>query len=839
MQSTSVFVRLLDAPYSLDVPYSYTIPEHLADEIRTGVFVTVPFGGGNRRRAAVVVGFSDKTEHVSENGKIIKLKPVLSVTQERYALSDEQLGLCSFICSTTLCSFGDAVHAILPSAAMSSLVEFYLAEEKVPRSDSGIESEIYAYVKRNYGVTAADIKKEFGTDALDIITGLKKRGYIRSDFRVNGPKNDKYVKYYSLAIGEEEASLMASGESKRLRTSKQRAIVGHLLNYGRVDGDTLQRQLSVTSAQIKNLCEKEIIREEKVEEYRDPYLMKKSGKREENILSSEQGRAYAELDELYSSNEARAALLYGVTGSGKTRVIKAMVDRVLSDGRQVIILVPEISLTPQTVDIFCGYYGDRVTVIHSSLSAGERYDAYKRIADGKSDVVIGTRSAVFAPLDRLGMIVIDEEQEHTYKSDSNPKYHARDIARYRAVKHNALMLLASATPSIESFYRAKTGKYKLVTLKNRYGDAVLPSVEIVNMCRESAGGNLSPMSETLMGAVAEAKDNGRQSILFLNRRGYSHFAMCRMCGEVVECPHCSVSLTYHTKKGTKVANNDILSRAKNGYLVCHYCGYRREVPTLCPSCGSEHIAFLGYGTQKIENDLSDIFKSSSILRMDNDTTQSKFAYEDILGSFRNKEADILLGTQMVTKGHDFPEVTVVGVLDADSTLHLDDYRAGEKTFSLITQVVGRAGRGKYPGRAIIQTHMPDNETIRLAADQDYEAFYEKEILLRKNYLFPPFCDIVLLTATADDEIELGNGMIRLSEGINAMVTEEYADTPIVAFGPFEAPIYKLDGRYRMRMVFKCKLNARSRELFSRVLRQLSHEISSKITLSLDTNPSGI
>ncbi|MBR5452528.1 MAG: primosomal protein N', partial [Clostridia bacterium] len=420
----------------------------------------------------------------------------------------------------------------------------------------------------------------------------------------------------------------------------------------------------------------------------------------------------------------------------------------------------------------------------------------------------------------------------------NPKYHARDIARYRAAKNNALMLLASATPGIESFYRAKTGKYKLVTLKNRYGDAVLPSVEIVNMCRESAGGNLSPLSETLLRAVAEAKDSGRQSILFLNRRGYSHFAMCRMCGEVVECPHCSVSLTYHTKNGARVAN-DTLSRAKNGYLVCHYCGYRREVPTLCPSCGSEHMAFLGYGTQKIENDLSDIFPESPILRMDNDTTQTKFSYEDILGRFRNKEADILLGTQMVTKGHDFPEVTVVGVLDADSALHLDDYRAGEKTFSLITQVVGRAGRGKYPGRAIIQTHMPDNETIRLAAAQDYEAFYEKEILLRKNYLFPPFCDIVLLTATAEDEIELGNGMIRLSEGINAMAAEEYSDTPIVAFGPFEAPIYKLDGRYRMRMVFKCKLNARSRELFSRVLRQLSREISSKITLSIDTNPSGI
>ncbi len=838
MQSRSVFVRLLDAPYVADCRYSYLVPQDLSDKVKLGSFVTVPFGGGNRRRAAVVVGESEDTSYTAADGRTIKFKPVLSVTQERFALSEEQLGLCSFICSSTLCTFGDAVHAILPSAAFSSLVETWKIGEKELETTQGVEHLIYSFIKRNGDTPVSKILKEFGQDSAQTLDRMRAAGVLVRDFSVNESKNDKYTSYYRLAIDEEEARALASGRKKGLRTQKQKDVISHLLEFGRCERSVLEAQLSVTYAQLKNLCEKEYVTEEKEENYRNPYLDRAVSVRGERTLSEEQKNAYDQLDSLYSSGEPRAALLYGVTGSGKTSVIKAMVDRVLSDGRQVIILVPEISLTPQTVDIFCGYYGSRVAVIHSSLSAGERYDAYKRISAGEADVVIGTRSAVFAPLSRLGMIVIDEEQEHTYKSDTSPKYHARDIARYRVAKSNALLLLASATPSLESYYKAKTGKYSLITLKKRYGNAVLPQVEVVDMRRESRAGNLSPISASLLRSIAETKDADKQSILFLNRRGYNHFALCRMCGEVVECPHCSVSMTYHTTGKGRIGE-DALSRAKNGYLVCHYCGYRSEVPMLCPSCGSEHMAFIGYGTQKIEGELCENFPSVSVLRMDNDTTQTKFAYENLLGSFRRREADILLGTQMVTKGHDFPDVTLVGVLDADSALHLDDYRAGERTFSLITQVIGRAGRADSPGKAVIQTHVPDDETIVLACKQDYDAFYEKEIVLRKNYMFPPFCDIVLISATCEDEVEINNAMLKLSDFIARLSENEFKDTPIVAFGPFEAPIYKLDGRYRMRMVFKCKLNSKTRELFARVMRESGQSVSKRVSLSIDLNPSNV
>ncbi|MBR2850365.1 MAG: primosomal protein N', partial [Clostridia bacterium] len=387
----------------------------------------------------------------------------------------------------------------------------------------------------------------------------------------------------------------------------------------------------------------------------------------------------------------------------------------------VIVLLPEIALTPQTLEIFCSRYGKRVAIIHSGLSEGERLDTYRRIKSGGADVVIGTRSAVFAPLDNLGMIVIDEEQEHTYKSDMNPKYHAKDIARYRSAHQNSLMLLASATPSFDSYYKAKEGKYALVTLKNRYGGAKLPRVSVVDMRKSAAGGVTSPLGNMLCEKLVETKERGNQSILFINRRGYNNFLSCRSCGEAVSCPTCSVSMTYHTYGGSY----------DRGELRCHWCGRRMPVPTTCPSCQSEHIARMGYGTQRIEQELSELLPTANILRMDTDTTSAKNAYEELLGKFRRREADILLGTQMVTKGHDFPAVTLVGVLLADASLYLDDYRAAERTFAMLTQVIGRAGRAVKEGEAIIQTNNPDNDCIRLACKQDYERFYENEIRLRK------------------------------------------------------------------------------------------------------------
>ena len=568
--------------------------------------------------------------------------------------------------------------------------------------------------------------------------------------------------------------------------------------------------------------------EKKEEAYRNPYADIKIDPEKKNILSDAQRAVYLRLKEMLESGKPCASLLFGVTGSGKTRVIKAMIDEVTSKGRSVILLVPEISLTPQTVTIFCSFYGERVAVLHSSLSAGERFDAYKRIRDGLVDVVIGTRSAIFAPVKNLGMIVLDEEQEHTYKSDTDPKYHARDIARFRCAKENALMLLCSATPSVESFYKAKNGQYELLTLKERYGGAKLPDVLVCDMRDELRGGNTSPFSRELLERMEVLKPQGEQAIIFLNRRGYNSFQLCMSCGETVQCPSCSVTLTRHREK-----------TEHDGKMLCHYCGYSCSVQKKCPTCGSDKLTFMGCGTQMAEAELERILPDMKAIRMDADTVTTKEAYASIIGSFRNHEADVLLGTQMVAKGHDFPMVTLVGVLNADSSLALGDFRANERTFSLITQVVGRAGRAQRGGTAIVQTFKPDNEALSLACKGDYEEFYEQEIKLRESYLWPPFCDVVMLTLTANDEDALTRAAARLSGAFGRFLEGEYKDVKVIAFGPFEAPIYKISDKYRLRMVVKCRLNSRARLLFDALLREFGDGGKNGVTLSADFNPSSI
>ncbi|MBQ1244750.1 MAG: primosomal protein N', partial [Clostridia bacterium] len=541
----------------------------------------------------------------------------------------------------------------------------------------------------------------------------------------------------------------------------------------------------------------------------------------EIVLNRAQTDAFDTLSSLYEEERANAALLYGVTGSGKTKVIMKLLDRAIKEDKTAIMLVPEIALTPQTVSIFCRRYGERVAVIHSSLSEGERFDAFRRISACEVDLVIGTRSAIFAPLKNIGIIVIDEEHEHTYKSEHDPKYHARDIAAYRASKNNALMLLASATPSLESFYKAKRGIYKLVELRTRYGGATLPEAEIIDMREEMRKGNTSCLSDALSSALSETVENDRQAIMLLNRRGYHSQLNCRECGHVLLCPQCSISLTFHNESG-------------GGYLLCHLCGYRGAVPRECPECKSERLAFLGIGTQKAESELSSLLPYGRVMRMDADTTSRKEAYDAMLGAFRRKEADVLLGTQMVAKGHDFPLVTLVGVLLADSSLYMGDFRASEKTFSLLTQVIGRAGRAESGGRAIIQTISPENDVIRLACRQDYDSFYEREIALRKSLSFPPFCDIAEITLTSEDE----SGLKKASEGVAKTIIEkakgDYKDQPMMIFGPFEAPTYKALGKYRRHIIIKCRLNEKTRALFSQLLCDYAKERS--FTLSIDFNP---
>ena len=846
-------VRVLDNPLSIDETYHYYIPPTMVGTMARGAFVTVPFGRGNRKQLALVTAIGER-DILPSTIDPTRIKPLWGVCRGDLSLSEEQILLCEHVVETTLCTMGEAVRAVVPAAALASLTETYrhLADAEVPSSAKASLSTgdlmMLTYLQKQGQVSARAARTRFGGDAADTLEKLCRLGLAERELSLCQPAVPTVrVCVLSRSVEETEAILRGEDKSIPLRSAQQHSLLSALVDAGgRATPADLHRAAGMATASggisspLKALAEKKlltVIEEERPLATTDttpPPL------REAQTLSPEQVKAVATLTALAKTGEPRAALLHGVTGSGKTRVILEMVDRMLDSGRGSIILLPEIGLTPQMLNIFRGRYGARVAVIHSGLSAGEKLDSYRRIRAGEAPVVVGTRSAVFAPVRNLGLIVLDEEQEHTYKSDMDPKYHARDIARFRCAQSSALLLLSSATPSPESYYKATTGVYTLVTMKERYGGAHLPEVRLVDMRGEPDSGNVTPLGMALNTELEDTLARGEQAVLFLNRRGYSHQLQCRSCGQAISCPHCSVAMHSHKLRRPRREADGTEVRDE---LVCHWCGTRRAYPVSCPSCDSPHLHRMGYGTQRVEEDLSTLFPSARVMRMDADTTTTRSAYEDLVGSFRRREADILLGTQMVTKGHDFPDVTLVGVLSADQSLYLDDYRAGERTFSMVTQAIGRAGRAEKPGLAIIQTMNPENDILRLAAAQDYVSFYEREIRLRRALQFPPFCDIVLLTLTSGNENALSHAATRLSDTLLSLQGESYADVPIVAFGPFEAPVYRVDNVYRLRMVIKCRLTRRSREMWRELMRRFMRSDASRgahaPTLSIDFNPSSI
>lgn len=815
-------VYILDVPYGADKPYTY----YFHAPVSPGDLVEVPFGRGNRVMTAIV-------HTVTEGEADEKTKPIAGICVAGL-LSAEMLGLCLFMKEYTLCTFGEAVRAVTPQAALAKVVQYYriasplseTAEQALPLRSQ----QIYRYMSEHKQTSRQMLRARFNFDCNAPLDGFLRDGVIIKATEMQSPSAGKTRTIYSLSdecrrtIAETDADTVLSS----LRGDNQRRILGALIeDDGTSDGGMeesalfercgLSRQSAKTT--LRTLIDRALVTEREEVEYRNPFaLTEPVPPAEPPVLSEEQSSALSVICSLCDAGAPKAALLHGVTGSGKTNVMLAAIDHVLSGGRGVICLVPEIALTPQTVSIYRGRFGDRIAVIHSGLSGGERLDAWRRIRDGEADVVIGTRSAVFAPVAHLGMILIDEEHEYTYKSETNPKYSAHDIARYRCGYHNAMMLLASATPSLLSYYKACNGIYTLISLTHRYGNARLPSVTICDMRGESPS---NPIGSVLAKRLLADKQAGNQSILFLNRRGYHKFVSCRSCGRAIQCPNCSVSMTYHASKRNLTAGTEedgyLEAKKHGGYLVCHMCGYRTTVPDVCPVCGKAHLLYMGCGTQKAEDDIASMFPDLRVLRMDMDTTKGKFAHEALLQRFRSGEADVLLGTQMVTKGHDFPRVATVGILNADGALFADDYRANERTFALLTQVIGRAGRGDVPGMAIIQTWNPDNEVLHLAAKQDYRKFYDGEIQLRKALCFPPFCDIAVLTVSGYDEGFLNRIMVRLQEQLLSYIQEEFRDVPLVLYGPFEAPVYRVQNIYRMRFVLKCRLNKRTRAFFDRLL----------------------
>ena len=626
---------------------------------------------------------------------------------------------------------------------------------------------------------------------------------------------DKTVKMVELSISTEEAQILAG--QKKGRAPQQSELLKVLCSVGKVSAKELCYFTGASMQSLNALERLGVIKYSEHEVYRRPSY--KTGDRIPlPRLNEAQKQAFDGISEMTMSADAKAALLFGVTGSGKTTIYIRLIAQVLEKGKTSIMLVPEIALTPQMLHTFSSYFGDNIAVLHSSLSIGERYDEWKRVKNGEAKVVIGTRSAVFAPVSNLGIIIIDEEQEGTYKSENNPRYHARDVAKYLCARHNATLLLGSATPDIESRHNAEQGRYGYFVLPGRFNEMALPRVEIVDMKRELRRGNSSDISLALREELEKNLAAGEQSILFINRRGASKHVTCVECGYTYKCENCSVSLTYHSA---------------NKRLMCHYCGHSLRAAQDCPDCGGI-LSSVGTGTQKVEEQLIEMFPNTGILRMDTDTVAPAGSHEVLLDRFRDEKIPIMVGTQMVTKGLNFENVTLVGVISADQSLYAGDYRAGERTFSLITQVVGRSGRGERPGRAVIQTFTPENQTILQAASQDYDSFYASEIELRRVQNSPPFVELYAITASGMEEA----GVLRCCTAVKDILKKEFSGSEDVkVLGPAPLPVVRVNNRFRYRVIVSAISGKKLRSVISGVVIHcnMSKEFRG-ISVFADVNP---
>ena len=627
---------------------------------------------------------------------------------------------------------------------------------------------------------------------------------------------DKKLNFVYLNIEKKQIDL------QQLRGEKQKKAIEFIMKNEGFTIPEIMEFADVSRETINSLEKKGYIKieEEKVE--RNPLVHKKVNETKKLELTAEQQMAYNEIETSINENRYEQFLLYGVTGSGKTEVYMQLIEKVIEQDKSAILLVPEISLTPQMIDRFIGRFGkEALAVLHSKLSIGERHDEWERIKQGKAKIVIGARSAIFAPLDNLGIIIIDEEHDSSYKSEASPRYDAKEIANKIAKKQNIPVVLGSATPDINTFYKTEQGKITLLKLSQRANNSNLPEVKVVDLKLELATGNKSMLSQDLYILMQENLKNKRQTILFLNRRGYSTFIMCRECGYTVKCPNCNISLTYHSFENK---------------LKCHYCGYEEKVVKTCPECKSDKIRYFGTGTQKLEQEINKIFPTASTIRMDVDTVNKKNSHEEILNKFKNENIDILIGTQMVVKGHHFPNVTLVGVIAADGSLNIDDYRANERTFQILTQVAGRAGRENLPGNVIVQTYNPEHFAIEFAKEQNYDVFYNTEIGLRKQLNYPPFCDIIVVGFTGEDENEIKKVGTYMQQILKSNL-EKY---DINVFMPMPAPIDKIQNKYRWRIIAKGIVNNDVNIIINKCLKNVYDMNNIKKTkIMVDINPNNM
>ena len=799
------------AIYAIDKPYSYWVPPQLS--VAPGMRVLVPFSQGNRRVEGMVLAVTD--------GEETGLKSVAAVLDETPVLSESLLHLAAFLRERYFCTFYDAVKAMLPAGLWFSVqeewtLEIPVDEAKVAKSHRDALAILQAVADRGGVIRAQELRQAVDPALLErYLPYLQNKHYLRSNRTFDRRVRDKSEEIASLAVPWEEAVQYA--QSKARSAPMQREVLTLLAQLGSVSAKELCYFTGATMATVRRLERLGFLSLSLRPVFRTP-LPPPGDPVPLPVLNESQNAAYTGLAALQDREKPGAALLYGVTGSGKTSVYVRLIARTLEQGRSAVLLVPEIALTPQLIATLVGYFGKTVAVLHSGLRVTERYDEWRRIRQGGARVVIGTRSAVFAPVQQLGLLIVDEEQEHSYKSENSPRYHAREAALYRGAKEGALVLLGSATPSVETMYLARQGAYALFTLRQRFHGGALPEVRIVDLKEELRRGNGTSISLPLQEALRETMDQGRQSILFLNRRGAGQYRICVQCGAVPTCPRCSVSLTYH---------------AANHRLLCHYCGYSEPVQDRCPQCGGM-VKTMGVGTQRIEAELRTLFPDREILRMDADTVSATNTHEDILSRFEREKIPILVGTQMVTKGLNFENVTLVGVIDADLSLYVNHFRAAETTFSLLTQVVGRAGRGQYQGRALIQTMSPQHRVIELAARQDYDAFFSMELSLRQLQGLPPFRDLFTVTFLSRIEGWAVSGAARF----RAMVLRQSPGwgTALTVLGPSPAPVVKVNNTFRYRLVLQTSGSRPLRRHLAAVLKAFLQDRANRgVTAYVDIN----
>lgn len=786
---------IVDVPaMQVDRPFDYFIPEDLEELIRPGMRVSVPFG--NRK----IQGFVTSLDKTEENPKLKGIDGVMDLAP---VLNEELMELGDWLAEDTLSFRVSAYQAMLPAALRAKYEKYFL---RLDDENEELEQLFEGYETLDWKVAEArGLLKQIGK--------WVREGSVEVVYQVKNKITNKKVRVVSCLKSPYQLTEIIEDMPKNAKAQLRVLAFFQAFEGSDILVSELKKQAGTTDTTIKKLADLNILTIQEKIISRDPYQNHQFEKSESLQLLPDQQTACWKIT---AATEQETFLIHGVTGSGKTEIYLQTIEAKLKEGKEAIVLVPEISLTPQMVERFKSRFGSEVAVLHSALSSGEKYDEWRKIERKEARVVVGARSAVFAPLENLGIIIIDEEHEASYKQEDNPRYHARDVAIWRANKYQCPVVLGSATPSLESFARAKKGVYTLIELPSRVNDRAMPEVSVVDMREELRKENRTEFSTELLEKIKDRIAKKEQTVLMLNRRGYSSFVMCRDCGYVVECPNCDISLTYHQS---------------SNQMKCHYCGHEERVPQKCPSCEGEHIRYFGTGTQKVEESLTKLIPEARVIRMDVDTTRTKGAHEKLLKSFRNHEADILLGTQMIAKGLDFPDITLVGVLNADTMLHLPDFRASERTFQLLTQVSGRAGRHERTGEVVVQSYNPEHYSIEFAKKHDFIGFYNHEMQLRKMGSYPPFYYLTMINVSDENEMKAIRTIQEMAQFLRGKLGPD-----AVVLGPVPSTITRIKNKYRYQCIIKYKIEPDLKKELKTLITHYQKDQQKGLTITIDVQP---